>query len=226
VPASVANDNPDILIFPRHKAGEKGTDHPVRGRSPLAVSLQLIQSKFSLPQSEAAISLGISRTALKQVCRRLCVQSWPYRRKKEPAAAHVLQPTSTVAALKEVLEELCAPSDAAGVSQEEAALAGLEQFYGLHGYDDDLAWLVQMDPQSLAKKDALSICFRGNSENAPSILMHLDSWMSSYTQASEELNSENLIMSNPMSNICNIQVQAGTAGTAHAKSRMIGILEY
>jgi hypothetical protein len=218
----VANDNPGILIFPRHKAGEKGTDHPVRGRSPLTVSLQLIQSKFSLPQSEAAISLGISRTALKQVCRRLCVQSWPYRRKKEPAAAHALQPTSTTAALKEVLEELCAPSDATVVSQEEAALAGLEQFYGLHGCDDDLAWLVQMHPQSLAKKDALSICFRGNSENAPSNLMHLDSWMSSYTQASAELNSENLIMSH----ICNIQVQAGTAGTAHAKSLMMGILEY
>ena len=223
VPASVANDKPGIQIFPRHKAGVKGTDHPVRRRSPLTVSLQLIQSKFSLPQSEAAISLGISRTALKQVCRRLCVQSWPYRRKKEPAAAHALQPTSTNAALKEVLEELCAPSDAAVVSQEEAALAGLEQFYGLHGYDDDLAWLVQMDPQSLAKKDALSISFQGgNSENAPSNLMHLDSWMSSYTQASAELNSENLIMSH----ICNIQVQAGTAGTAHAKSLMMGILEY
>ncbi len=128
-----------------------------------------------------------------------------------------------IAALKEVLEELCAPSDATVVSQEEAALAGLEQFYGLHGNDDDLAWLVQMDPQSLAKKDALSISFQGgNSENAPSNLMHLDSWMSSYTQASAELNSENLIMSH----ICNIQVQAGTAGTAHAKSLMMGILEY
>jgi hypothetical protein len=92
-------------------------------------------------------------------------------------------------------------------SDEEAActaLAGLEQFYGLHGYDDDLAWLVQMDPQSLAKKDALSISFTdGNSENASSNLMHLDSWMSSYIQASEELN---LIMSK---NIYNIQVQAG-----------------
>jgi hypothetical protein len=39
-------------------------------------------------------------------------------------------PTSTNAALKEVLEELCAPSDATVVSQEEAALAGLEQFTG------------------------------------------------------------------------------------------------
>jgi hypothetical protein len=88
-------------------------------------------------------------------------------------------------------------------SEEEAALAGLEQIYGLHGYDDDLAWLVQMDPQSLAKKDALSRRFTdGNSENASSNLMHLDSWMSSYIRASEELN---LIMSN----ICNIQVQAG-----------------
>ena len=111
------------------------------------------------------------------------------------------------------------------MSQEEAALAGLEQFYGLHGYDDDLAWLVQMDPQSLAKKDALSISFHGgNSENAPSNLMHLYSWMSSYTQASEELNSEKLTMSN----ISNIQVQAGTsaAGTAHAKSLMRGISDY
>jgi hypothetical protein len=146
------------------------------------------------------------------------VQSWPYRRKKEPAAAHALQPTSTTAALKEVLEEarqsksqsssmdsvdMCVPLSGV-VSEGEAALAGLEQFYGLHGYDDDLAWLVQMDPQSLAKKDALSISFTdGNSENASSNLMHLDSWMSSYIQASEELN---LIMSK---NIYNIQVQAG-----------------
>jgi len=211
----MTTDAPNILIFPRQKAGENCTDHPVRGRSPLKVSLQLIQSKFSLPQSEAAISLGISRTALKRVCRRLCVQSWPYRRKKDPAASHA--PTRTSSALKEVLEEaresksqssstdsveMRVPlSDVA--SEEEAALAGLEQIYGLHGYDDDLAWLVQMDPQSLAKKDALSIRFTDrNSENASSNLMHLDSWMSSYIQASEELN---LIMSN----ICNIQVQAG-----------------
>ena len=231
----MTTDAPNILIFPRQKAGENGTDHPVRGRSPLKVSLQLIQSKFSLPQSEAAISLGISRTALKRVCRRLCVQRWPYRRKKEPAAAHAT--TGTNSALKEVLEEardcksqgssmdrvdVCVPLSGV-VSKEEAALPGFEQFYGLHGYDDDLAWLVQMDPQSLAKKDALSMRFiGGNSENAPSNLMHLDSWMSSYTQASEELNSENL----RMSNICSSQVQAGTAGTAHAKSLMMGILEY
>jgi len=120
--------------------------------------------------------------------------------KKDPAAAHAHAPTSTNSALKEVSEEaresksqsssmdsvhMCVPLSGV-VSEEDAALAGLEQFYGLHDYDDDLAWLVQMDPQSLAKKDALSISFHGgNSENAPSNLMHLDSWMSSYTQASE-----------------------------------------
>jgi hypothetical protein len=26
----MANDKPGILIFPRHKDGENGTDHPVR----------------------------------------------------------------------------------------------------------------------------------------------------------------------------------------------------
>ncbi len=93
---------------------------------------------------------------------------------RDPAAAHA--PTSTNSALKEVLEEarqsksqsssmdsvdMCGPlSDV--VSGEEAALAGLEQFYGLHGYADDLSWLV---PNCICED-----CMNGNEMGGPVLL--------------------------------------------------------
>jgi len=71
----------NIKIFPRRKLGDdEDTVAPFRGRVPMSLSLQTIQSKYAIPQKEAAQSLGISLTAFKQVCRKLGVIRWPYRR--------------------------------------------------------------------------------------------------------------------------------------------------
>ena len=51
-----------------------------RGRPPVKVDLEELQSKFDRPQPEAAQALGISLTCLKLVCRRLGLKRWPYRR--------------------------------------------------------------------------------------------------------------------------------------------------
>ena len=54
-----------------------------KGRAPLQVDMESIKPLFGLPQKDAATMLGISLTALKQVCRKLGVQRWPYWRRKK-----------------------------------------------------------------------------------------------------------------------------------------------
>lgn len=46
----------------------------------MALDLATLQSRFSLPQADAANELGISLTSLKQVCRKLGISRWPYHR--------------------------------------------------------------------------------------------------------------------------------------------------
>jgi len=53
------------------------------------VDLESIEPLFDLPQKDAAKELGISLTALKQVCRKLGVDRWPYWRKKKPEAKSI-----------------------------------------------------------------------------------------------------------------------------------------
>lgn len=86
-----------IRIFPRRKlqGGEQGDafPEPVRGRPPLKLSLKTVESLFSLPQKDAAQKFGISLTAFKQVCRKLGVACWPYRRPSKvifKSVSHVL----------------------------------------------------------------------------------------------------------------------------------------
>ena len=234
--ARMAEDTASISIFPRPKAPENDTNYAVRGRAPgrapLKMSLQLIKSKFELSLRDAAIYFGISRTALKQACRRLGVHCWPYKRKKSfasnPAvpAAQASGRTSSASTVEGPLAKLNVLDEATtreqksqnssmgtfdmrvnkAASEEEVPLDGLKQFYGLHEYEDDLAWLVQMDPWSLAKKDKRSMSFAGeqgvlcfgNSENTNST-HHISSnstyhksWVSSYIEAAEKLD---LIMS-------------------------------
>lgn len=58
---------------------------PLRGRPPVQVDLACLKAKFNYPhvtisQPAAAKELGISLTTLKQLCRRLGLLRWPYRR--------------------------------------------------------------------------------------------------------------------------------------------------
>lgn len=58
-----------------------------RGRPPAKVDVEMMKRMFGMPQPEAAKALGVSLTTLKQVCRRLGLQRWPYRRPCKAAGA-------------------------------------------------------------------------------------------------------------------------------------------
>ena len=72
-----------VWLFPRRKNGQGASTSTEKGRPPLKVGIESIQPLFGLPQKDAAKALGISLTALKQVCRKLGVVRWPYWRKKK-----------------------------------------------------------------------------------------------------------------------------------------------
>ena len=61
---------------------------PRTGRPPVRVDPAQLKALFGVPQPEAARMLGISLTALKQVCRKAGIPRWPYsRRIGKPRAA-------------------------------------------------------------------------------------------------------------------------------------------
>jgi hypothetical protein len=53
---------------------------PEKGRLPVKVDRETIQTMFGMPQPDASRALGVSLTALKQVCRKLGITRWPYQR--------------------------------------------------------------------------------------------------------------------------------------------------
>ena len=90
-----------VRLFPRRKVGDRQAVAPEKGRLPVSFDLRTVGAFFSMPQAEAAQELGISLTALKQVCRKLGVVRWPYRRpkkrgslSKDAAAGSCLHPVS------------------------------------------------------------------------------------------------------------------------------------
>ena len=75
-----------VHLFPRRKAGDETV--PEKGRRPVEVDLRMIQGLFGVPQPDAAAALGVSLTALKQVCRKLGIPRWPYQRPTKHAKLH------------------------------------------------------------------------------------------------------------------------------------------
>eukprot|EP00288_Rhodomonas_lens_P016429 CAMPEP_0177716696 /NCGR_PEP_ID=MMETSP0484_2-20121128/14643_1 /TAXON_ID=354590 /ORGANISM="Rhodomonas lens, Strain RHODO" /LENGTH=547 /DNA_ID=CAMNT_0019228735 /DNA_START=106 /DNA_END=1746 /DNA_ORIENTATION=- len=67
-------------VFPRRKHGQDPTDSQ---RTPVLITLELLESFSSLSLTCAAAKLGISPTAVKKACRKLGVQRWPYRKHAE-----------------------------------------------------------------------------------------------------------------------------------------------
>ena len=78
---------------PAHSSGSAGLaavsrgspGPPLKGRPPTKVDLACLQARFNWPnvsisQPAAAKELGISLTTMKQVCRRLGLRRWPYKR--------------------------------------------------------------------------------------------------------------------------------------------------
>ncbi|EKX53856.1 hypothetical protein GUITHDRAFT_100822 [Guillardia theta CCMP2712] len=66
-----------VRIFPRRKAFQDARPH--KGKA-LMVDISTLQPLFGLPQEEASKLLGISVTAMKQLCRKLGVGRWPYQK--------------------------------------------------------------------------------------------------------------------------------------------------
>ena len=87
-----------VRIFPRRKVGEESTLAPKKNRSPVCFDMMSISPFFDVPQSDAAKNLGISLTALKQVCRKLGLSRWPYVRPKKSKVNGVFAPALTPAA--------------------------------------------------------------------------------------------------------------------------------
>lgn len=86
-----------VRIFPRRKVGEESALAPKKNRSPVCFDINSVSPFFDVPQSDAAKNLGISLTALKQVCRKLGLSRWPYVRPKKNKMRGVGTPSSTVA---------------------------------------------------------------------------------------------------------------------------------
>ncbi|EKX34340.1 hypothetical protein GUITHDRAFT_119506 [Guillardia theta CCMP2712] len=64
-------------IYPRRRRGEEKCS-----REPLSLDEEQITKLFCFRQTEAADFLGISLTALKNACRRIGMQKWPYSRNR------------------------------------------------------------------------------------------------------------------------------------------------
>jgi hypothetical protein len=71
-----------VKIFSRRKVGESSHQCPRgRRRCPLEFNLETISAMSNMPQAHAALKLGVSVTSMKQICRRLGIDRWPYTRK-------------------------------------------------------------------------------------------------------------------------------------------------
>jgi hypothetical protein len=77
-PDPMSSEAMRVHLFPRRKAGD--TMFPEKGRLPVKVDRETIQTMFGMPQPDASRALGVSLTALKQVCRKLGITRWPYQR--------------------------------------------------------------------------------------------------------------------------------------------------
>jgi len=76
-----------VHLFPRRKAGA-GAVPVTKGRQPVELTRSAISAMFGMPQPHAARDLGISLTALKQVCRKLGIVRWPYMRSSKIYSKH------------------------------------------------------------------------------------------------------------------------------------------
>ena len=78
-------DNRAIRVFPRRKKSDDASTQVTKrkgGNAPVELTVAMISTGFHLPQAKAARAMGISATAMKSVCRRLGISSWPYARRR------------------------------------------------------------------------------------------------------------------------------------------------
>ena len=80
----IVNEKMIPTIWPRNMRKRLHSDDP----SPITVTLDTIKAWQHLPQHQAAMCIGVSKTALKNACRKLGLERWPYKRLCGPESCH------------------------------------------------------------------------------------------------------------------------------------------
>ncbi|EKX37575.1 hypothetical protein GUITHDRAFT_116214 [Guillardia theta CCMP2712] len=79
------------VVFPRRKRGQSMPTN----RDAIGLDASSITSLFHLRQTEAAKHLGISLTAMKNACRSLGINKWPYSRNRDRPASLSSPPSAS-----------------------------------------------------------------------------------------------------------------------------------
>ena len=69
-----------VHVRPRRKSGEAAPTEQKDKEKPLAFTYDTISKYFGMRLPQAARALGICGTSLKQICRKLGIERWPYPR--------------------------------------------------------------------------------------------------------------------------------------------------
>jgi len=69
-----------VHVRPRRKSGEAAPTEQRDKEKPLAFTYDTISKYFGMRLPQAARALGICGTSLKQICRKLGIERWPYPR--------------------------------------------------------------------------------------------------------------------------------------------------
>mmetsp|Transcript_61374 Transcript_61374/g.151049 ORF Transcript_61374/g.151049 Transcript_61374/m.151049 type:complete len:306 (-) Transcript_61374:351-1268(-) len=105
------------IVYPRRKAGE----NPLDQRTPVIITLELLQEHFGTPLHVAAAKLGICATALKRVCRKVGIPKWPFRETRIGVHAGQDAGSSSDHAAHDVTSPAtCSSSDTESLPAEEA----------------------------------------------------------------------------------------------------------
>eukprot|EP00292_Cryptomonas_paramecium_P014075 CAMPEP_0113696770 /NCGR_PEP_ID=MMETSP0038_2-20120614/21714_1 /TAXON_ID=2898 /ORGANISM="Cryptomonas paramecium" /LENGTH=235 /DNA_ID=CAMNT_0000619609 /DNA_START=51 /DNA_END=754 /DNA_ORIENTATION=+ /assembly_acc=CAM_ASM_000170 len=77
--AAIGEMKNGLAIFPRRKMGEPSSEHRDRYKTPVILTKEILSKYFKSPLLVAAKELGISGTAMKNICRKFGIAKWPYR---------------------------------------------------------------------------------------------------------------------------------------------------
>jgi hypothetical protein len=179
-----------VLVFPRRKIGQGDSVSPEtdrqyqyqRRRRPCEFTYAAIAERFDRPQAEAARAFGISITTMKQICRQLSIQRWPYRR---PRRAHLkapdgsLLPSCTPVQAEPAdeamsLEVACLASDAAS----ESVIAKVPMAPGAALHDPKNGWHVAMPAFCSRDEPKQACCMRVNDAPISFLRCRGEAWSS------------------------------------------------
>ncbi|EKX53657.1 hypothetical protein GUITHDRAFT_100635 [Guillardia theta CCMP2712] len=120
----------EVHLFPRRKVGQQVIPH--KGRRPLVIDFSVLQSLFDIPQLQASKRLGISLTAMKQLCRKLGVSRWPYqkpgkkgktiRRKSQQLSPAALGETNSLPVAEQPVQSLVSKIENGSAAQQNESL--------------------------------------------------------------------------------------------------------